>query len=82
MIMMSTKDMVIRIIAEVLEVPGSEITLEAGIGDFPKWDSLGNMSILQEIQDELEIEFEPEEMIDLEDVGDIIALAEKRISEK
>ena len=79
---MSTKQTVIGIISTILEVPAEQITMESGIGDFAKWDSLAQISILQEIQDELEIEFEPEEIIELENVEDIIRLAEEKVSEQ
>lgn len=69
---MDVKEKVISIIAGVLEVKPEEISLDSSIGDFPKWDSLGNLTILQEIQDEFDIELDPDEIIDLEDVNDII----------
>ena len=75
---MDTKQTVIRIMSDLFGVPEDEITLESSIGDFPKWDSLGHISLLQEIQDELDIEFEPEEIIELENVEDIISLAARK----
>lgn len=75
---MNVKEKVISIIASVLEVEPSEITLESSIGDFPKWDSLGNLTILQDIQDEFDIELDPDEIIDLEDVNDIINIVEEK----
>jgi len=76
---MDVKEKVIEIIAGVLEVAPDEITLESSIGDFPKWDSLGNLNILQEVQDEFDIELDPEEIIDLEDVNDIINIVAEKI---
>lgn len=76
---MDVKEKVIEIIAGVLEVGPDEITIESSIGDFPKWDSLGNLNILQEVQDEFDIELDPEEIIDLEDVNDIINIVAEKI---
>lgn len=76
---MEVKEKVIEIIAGVLEVQPSEITLESTVGDFPTWDSLGQLNILQSVQDEFEIEFEPEEMMDIEDVNDIIKAVESKL---
>ena len=70
---METKDKVIEIIANVLEVKPEEITLESTVGDFPTWDSLGQLNILQSVQDE------PEEMMDIEDVNDIIKAVESKL---
>lgn len=76
---MEVKEKVIEIIANVLEVSGSEITLESTVGDFPKWDSLGQLTILQSVQDEFEVEFEPEEMMEIEDVNDIVKNVESKL---
>lgn len=76
---MEVKEKVIEIIANVLEVSPEEITLESTVGDFPKWDSLGQLTILQSVQDEFEVEFEPEEMMDIEDVNDIIKIVESKL---
>lgn len=75
---MEVKEKVIEIIANVLEVSTEEVTLESTVGDFPKWDSLGQLTILQSVQDEFEVEFEPEEMMDIEDVNDIIKIVESK----
>ena len=76
---METKYKVIEIIANVLEVKPEEITLESNVGDFPTWDSLGQLNILQSVQDEFDVEFEPEEMMDIEDVNDIIKAVESKL---
>lgn len=76
---MEVKDKVIEIIAGVLEVQPSEIELTSTVGDFPTWDSLGQLNILQSVQDEFEVEFEPEEMMDIEDVNDIIKAVESKL---
>lgn len=76
---MEVKEKVIEIIANVLEVSPEEITLESTVGDFPKWDSLGQLTILQSVQDEFEVEFEPEEMMEIEDVNDIIKIVESKL---
>ena len=76
---MEIKDKVFEIIANVLSVNASEITLESTVGDFPSWDSLGQLNILQSVQDEFEIEFEPEEMMDIENVNDIVKAVESKL---
>lgn len=76
---MEIKEKVFEIIANVLNVNVDEITLESTVGDFPSWDSLGQLNILQSVQDEFEVEFEPEEMMDIEDVNDIIKAVESKL---
>ncbi len=66
------KEKVFEIVASVCGVDKSEVNENSTVGDFPAWDSLGQLTILQGVQDEFEVEFEPEEMMDIEDVNDII----------
>lgn len=76
---MEFKEKVFEIIANVLNVNVTEITLESTVGDFPSWDSLGQLNILQSVQEEFDVEFEPEEMMDIEDVNDIIKAVESKL---
>lgn len=76
---MEIKEKVFEIIANVLNVNVEEINLESTVGDFPSWDSLGQLNILQSVQDAFEVEFEPEEMMDIEDVNDIIKAVESKL---
>ncbi len=76
---MDVKEKIIAIMADTLEVDANEITLNSTVGDFPTWDSLGHMNLIQSIQDEFDIEFEPDEIIDIEDVNDIIKAVEAKL---
>ncbi len=76
---MDVKAKVFKIVAGVCETEVSNLTLESTIGDFPSWDSLGQLNILQSVQDEFDVEFEPEEMMDIEDVNDIIKTVEAKL---
>ena len=76
---MEIKEKVLEIIANVLNVSVTEVTLESTVGDFPSWDSLGQLNILHSVQDEFDVEFEPEEMMDIEDVNDIIKAVESKL---
>ena len=75
----NVKEKIIWIIADTLEVGASEINDNSSIGDFPAWDSLGHMNLLQNIQDEFDIELDPEEIIELEDVRDIVKAVEAKL---
>jgi len=69
---MDIQNKVFEIVAKVCETEVSNITMETTIGDFSRWDSMGHLTILQQVEEELGISFEPEEMMDLEDVNDIV----------
>lgn len=66
------KNKVCEIIAGICGVAPSEITENSSVGDYPQWDSVGHLSILSQVEEAFDISFEPEEMMDIEDVNDII----------
>lgn len=76
---MDVKAKVFEIVAQVCDTDVANVTLESTIGDFPAWDSMGHLTILQQVEEELEVSFEPEEMMDLEDVNDIIKAVEAKL---
>lgn len=76
---METKEKVKEIIANVCEVPVSEVIESNTIGDFPAWDSIGHLTILSTIEEQFDISFEPEEMMELEDVNDIVKAVESKL---
>ena len=76
---MNVEEQVKAIVAQVSEVEVSEVTNESAIGDFPAWDSMGQMAILQQVEEAFGITFEPEEMMEIEDVNDIIVAVENKL---
>ena len=68
-----------KIVAAVCETEVENITDQTTIGDFPGWDSMGQLSILQQVEETLDISFEPEEMMELEDVNDIVKAVESKL---
>lgn len=76
---MSTQEKVMQVVAEVCDVPVSDVTLNSAIGDFPAWDSMGQLAILQRMESEFDIMFEPEDMMEIEDVNDIIKAVEAKL---
>jgi len=77
---MEIKEKVIAIVAKVCGVEESVITLESSIGDFPGWDSMGHLTILSTVEEDLDVAFEPEEMMEIEDVSDIIKAVETKLN--
>jgi acyl carrier protein len=76
---MNVKEEVFKIIASVCETEVENINEETTIGDFPGWDSMGQLAILQQVEEKFDISFDPEEMMDLEDVNDIIKSVEEKL---
>ncbi|MBO2524436.1 MAG: hypothetical protein CW341_01860 [Bacteroidetes bacterium] len=69
---MDTLEKVIEIVASTCEVEKSEVSEKSMVGDFPAWDSVGHLTILSNVEEAFDISFEPEEMMEIEDVKDIV----------
>lgn len=78
--MMEILEKVIEIVATTCEVEKSEVTSDSTVGDFPAWDSMGHLSILSNVEEAFDISFEPEEMMELEDVNDIVKAIEEKLA--
>lgn len=76
---MNVSEKIKEIIAGVCEISASEVKETSTIGDFPAWDSIGHLTILSTIEEEMGINFEPEEMMELEDVNDIVKAVEAKL---
>lgn len=76
---MNTLEKVIDIVATTCDVDKSEVNANSSVGDFPAWDSMGHLAILNAVEDAFDISFEPEEMMELEDVNDIIKAVEAKL---
>ena len=69
---MGILEKIIEIVATTCDVDKSEVTENSTVGDFPAWDSVGHLSILSNVEEAFDISFEPEEMMEMEDVKDIV----------
>ena len=76
---MNVEEKVKEIVAGVNGVDVNEVTLQSAVGDFPQWDSMGQMAIIQQVEEAFEISFEPEEMMEMEDVNDIVKAVEAKL---
>jgi acyl carrier protein len=74
---MNTQEKIIKIIADSIEVEVNKIDEDTAIGDFPNWDSMGQLIIITSLEKEFDIKFDPEDIMELEDVGDMIAAIEE-----
>lgn len=75
---MEILEKVIEIVATTCEVEKSEVNANSAVGDFPAWDSMGHLTILNAVEDAFDISFEPEEMMEIEDVNDIVKAVETK----
>ena len=73
------KNKVCEIVAGICTVEVSEINENSTVGDFPQWDSVGHLSILSQVEEAFDISFEPEEMMEMEDVKDIAEAVQSKL---
>ena len=74
---MDILEKVIEIVASTCEVEKSVVNAESAVGDFPAWDSMGHLAILNAVEEAFDISFEPE-MMEIEDVNDIVKAVEAK----
>ena len=77
---MEILEKVIEIVASICDVAKSEVSENSTVGDFPAWDSVGHLSILSGVEEAFDISFEPEEMMEMEDVKDIVAAVKGKLA--
>lgn len=56
------------IITQTLQIERNVVTDELSINDIPEWDSVGNLNIIQSIEEELEVEIPIENLFELTSV--------------
>jgi acyl carrier protein len=76
---MELEQKVIKIISESLEITEDQLTEDTAIGDIPEWNSLGHIVIISSLEKEFSINFDPEIIMDLEDVSDIVSAIKERL---
>lgn len=74
------KDRIKDLMAGILKVDVSMLGDDLEIGDIQEWDSMHHMMIITGIEKEFGIKFQREELVDLENVADIIALVEDKVA--
>lgn len=74
------KDRIKDLMAGILKVDVSVLDDNLEIGDIQEWDSMHHMMIITGIEKEFGIKFQREELVDLENVGDIIAIVEDKVA--
>jgi acyl carrier protein len=65
----------------VFEDDEIEIDRHTTANDIDGWDSMSHMTLLMAVEEDFEIEFEEWEVSDLSDVGELIDLITKKLSE-
>ena len=69
---MDYKERIKEIIADTLGIDIERITDDLAAGDIEEWDSVGNLTIISTIEEELEVDIPIEDLYDLNDIKAIV----------
>lgn len=79
---MSIKEELTKVFEEVFDEDQLELTPEMTSNDIESWDSMSHVTMLMAVEDHFNIEFEQWEIMNLPDVGALLALIEKKTTKK
>lgn len=74
---MEIKDQVLQIIAECLELPVEQLSLDTDMDDVEGWDSMRNVMILSRLEDDFDVMIPEDDIFDLVTIGAIVEEIEK-----
>jgi len=79
---MAIKEKVIKILADKLELPVEDISLESDIYDDLNADSIDLLEVILEVENEFDCEIDDQEIADIRLVGDAVRLLKERIEDE
>ena len=60
-----------QLLAELLQIPVTQITAELAMKDLDVWDSLKHMELIAELEREFDVQLSFDEIVTMRSVGDI-----------
>ncbi len=69
---MDYKERIKEIIADTLGIDIERITDDLAAGDIEEWDSVGNLTIISTIEEELEVDIPIEDLYELNNIKPIV----------
>jgi acyl carrier protein len=74
-------DRVRGIAADVLEVPAAKISPDSSPETIDAWDSVHHLNLVLALEQEFNLQFEPEEIDQMQDIRHILAILENRVAQ-
>lgn len=71
------KEKVIEIMKDVLET--EDLSLNTSQENCENWNSLRQLNLVSELEDEFDVEFEPEEIAEMKSVGKILEVIQSKL---
>ena len=69
-----------RIAADVLEVPAAQITPKSSTETIASWDSVHHLNLILALEQEFQMQFEPEEIDRMTSIEEMLNVLEKQTS--
>ena len=69
---LSNFERVQHIAADLFQVPAGSITAKSSPETIPNWDSVQQLNLILAVEQEFNVQFEPEELDRIHSIGDII----------
>ncbi len=70
------------IAADVLQVPVTQITLESSTENVETWDSVHHLNLVLALEQEFDLQFEPEEMDQMHSISHIVNVLENKLNHR
>ena len=71
------EEIVIKIMKDVLEM--DEVSMNTSQENCENWNSLRHLNLVSELEDEFDVEFEPEEIAEMHSVNNIIEIIKEKL---
>jgi len=72
-------DRVRGIVADILQVPLAEVGPDSSPESIATWDSVHHLNLVLALEQEFNLQFEPEEIDQIGNVGQIVTLVSKKV---
>ena len=70
------------IAADVLQVPAPQLTMESSTENVESWDSVHHLNLVLALEQEFDLQFEPEEMDQMHSISHIINVLENKLNRR
>ncbi len=72
-----TLNQVRDIASDIFGIPADKITAESSPQTIERWDSMQHLSLVLAVEDKFGVQFDPEEIEQMKNIGAVAALVEK-----
>lgn len=70
------------IAADVLQVPATQITQDSSTKNVESWDSVHHLNFVLALEQEFDLQFEPEEMDQMQSISHIVTVLENKLNHR